>query len=181
MWSYTPLWRNWLARSAVNRKVGGSIPPRGVRLVSFTCNITKKSYKFINSIKKERLKIMINCLGFARDSVESSYSADVFKLCSQISDSIINSLAIFHISSNKYISFSFSTISYYSPHYLFCLSNSFFPPFSLLPWFLWFFFVSLLVHRFLSFISFNSSFHSIAPLIYLNIFVSFLACRILPP
>ena len=25
-----PLWRNWLARSAVNRKVGGSSPPRGV-------------------------------------------------------------------------------------------------------------------------------------------------------
>ncbi|EFX63585.1 hypothetical protein DAPPUDRAFT_268203 [Daphnia pulex] len=24
-----PLWRNWLARSAVNRKAGGSIPPRG--------------------------------------------------------------------------------------------------------------------------------------------------------
>ena len=24
-----PLWRNWLARSAVNRKVGGSSPPRG--------------------------------------------------------------------------------------------------------------------------------------------------------
>ena len=23
-----PLWRNWLARSAVNRKVGGSSPPR---------------------------------------------------------------------------------------------------------------------------------------------------------
>ena len=26
----SPLWRNWLARSAVNRKVGGSSPPRGV-------------------------------------------------------------------------------------------------------------------------------------------------------
>ena len=24
------LWRNWLARSAVNRKVGGSSPPRDV-------------------------------------------------------------------------------------------------------------------------------------------------------
>ena len=36
-----PLWRNWLARSAVNRKAGGSSPPRGattkfdVRLVQF--------------------------------------------------------------------------------------------------------------------------------------------------
>ena len=26
---HAPLWRNWLARSAVNRKVGGSNPPRG--------------------------------------------------------------------------------------------------------------------------------------------------------
>ena len=25
-----PPWRNWLARSAVNRKVGGSSPPGGV-------------------------------------------------------------------------------------------------------------------------------------------------------
>ena len=25
-----PPWRNWLARSAVNRKVGGSNPPGGV-------------------------------------------------------------------------------------------------------------------------------------------------------
>jgi hypothetical protein len=24
-----PLWRNWLARSAVNQKVGGSSPPGG--------------------------------------------------------------------------------------------------------------------------------------------------------
>ena len=28
-----PLWRNWLARSAVNRKVGGSSPPGGVSKV----------------------------------------------------------------------------------------------------------------------------------------------------
>ena len=26
---FKPLWRNWLARSAVNRKAGGSSPPRG--------------------------------------------------------------------------------------------------------------------------------------------------------
>ena len=32
-----PLWRNWLARSAVNRKVGGSSPPRGGFLVYFSC------------------------------------------------------------------------------------------------------------------------------------------------
>lgn len=29
-----PPWRNWLARSAVNRKVGGSSPPRDVLLLS---------------------------------------------------------------------------------------------------------------------------------------------------
>ena len=29
-----PLWRNWLARSAVNRKVGGSSPPRGVQFLT---------------------------------------------------------------------------------------------------------------------------------------------------
>ena len=27
-----PSWRNWLARSTVNRKVGGSSPPEGVRI-----------------------------------------------------------------------------------------------------------------------------------------------------
>ena len=30
-----PPWRNWLARSAVNRKVGGSSPPGGVKILPF--------------------------------------------------------------------------------------------------------------------------------------------------
>ena len=30
---HPPLWRNRLARSAVNRKVGGSNPPRGVKFL----------------------------------------------------------------------------------------------------------------------------------------------------
>lgn len=30
MHAHQPPWRNWLARSAVNRKVGGSSPPGGV-------------------------------------------------------------------------------------------------------------------------------------------------------
>ncbi len=34
-----PLWRNWLARSAVNRKAGGSSPPRGVIIVFFSNKI----------------------------------------------------------------------------------------------------------------------------------------------
>ena len=34
---FKPLWRNRLARSAVNRKVGGSIPPRGVGGVDPFC------------------------------------------------------------------------------------------------------------------------------------------------
>ena len=52
-----PPWRNWLARSAVNRKVGGSSPPGGeilfwivrplalfycVKIVDVICNSTKK-------------------------------------------------------------------------------------------------------------------------------------------
>ena len=32
---YQPPWRNWLARSAVNRKVGGSSPPGGAFLVNY--------------------------------------------------------------------------------------------------------------------------------------------------
>ena len=35
-----PPWRNRLARSAVNRKVGGSSPPRGGLLVAITTNFT---------------------------------------------------------------------------------------------------------------------------------------------
>ena len=36
MLTVQPPWRNWLARSAVNRKVGGSSPPGGVL---YFCNI----------------------------------------------------------------------------------------------------------------------------------------------
>ena len=32
-----PLWRNWLARSAVNRKAGGSSPPRGATVKVYIC------------------------------------------------------------------------------------------------------------------------------------------------
>ena len=32
-----PLWRNWLARSAVNRKAGGSSPPRGAITEIYDC------------------------------------------------------------------------------------------------------------------------------------------------
>jgi hypothetical protein len=32
--STEPPWRNWLARSAVNRKVGGSSPPGGALFLS---------------------------------------------------------------------------------------------------------------------------------------------------
>ena len=35
-----PPWRNRLARSAVNRKVGGSSPPGGAQLFFFFCYIT---------------------------------------------------------------------------------------------------------------------------------------------
>ena len=45
-----PPWRNWLARSAVNRKVGGSSPPGGAKIFFFldpgrirTCNLLIRS------------------------------------------------------------------------------------------------------------------------------------------
>ena len=38
-----PPWRNWLARSAVNRKVGGSSPPGGAIYFDKFYNINKKS------------------------------------------------------------------------------------------------------------------------------------------
>ena len=34
---HKPLWRNWLARSAVNRKAGGSSPPRGATVKVYIC------------------------------------------------------------------------------------------------------------------------------------------------
>jgi hypothetical protein len=34
---FKPLWRNWLARSAVNRKAGGSSPPRGAKIQVDVC------------------------------------------------------------------------------------------------------------------------------------------------
>ena len=54
------LWRNWLARSAVNRKVGGSSPPRDVSVLSlyliyengsynhYASNFEKKSWEHIS-------------------------------------------------------------------------------------------------------------------------------------
>ena len=38
-----PPWRNWLARSAVNRKVGGSSPPGGAIYFLLINYINKKS------------------------------------------------------------------------------------------------------------------------------------------
>ena len=35
-----PPWRNWLARSAVNRKVGGSSPPGGAILFLTGCLVS---------------------------------------------------------------------------------------------------------------------------------------------
>ena len=66
-----PLWRNWLARSAVNRKAGGSSPPGGEIFCHFFINIRmiyllrkhlkkvyQNSYKVIkNSIKREHVHV----------------------------------------------------------------------------------------------------------------------------
>ena len=41
--THKPPWRNWLARSAVNRKVGGSSPPGGANFFTiFFFNLEKK-------------------------------------------------------------------------------------------------------------------------------------------
>ena len=40
-----PPWRNWLARSAVNRKVGGSSPPGGANILHFTTGKSLSSTK----------------------------------------------------------------------------------------------------------------------------------------
>ena len=40
------LWRNGLSRSAVNRKVGGSNPPRGVYIFEFSINVIVKQEKY---------------------------------------------------------------------------------------------------------------------------------------
>ena len=45
-----PLWRNWLARSAVNRKVGGSSPPRGVQFLTNSWLIFYYFFFFLNFI-----------------------------------------------------------------------------------------------------------------------------------
>ena len=63
-----PLWRNWLARSAVNRKAGGSSPPRGVKIkieVYMTC-----FSNFIHSLDilpyywRFQMSWTLFCLGF---------------------------------------------------------------------------------------------------------------------
>ena len=40
VWLDQLLWRNWLARSAVNRKVGGSSPPRSECFFNFHAFVT---------------------------------------------------------------------------------------------------------------------------------------------
>ena len=46
-----PPWRNWLARSAVNRKVGGSSPPGGV---PFSYNIFIIRMRIIKTLEQVR-------------------------------------------------------------------------------------------------------------------------------
>ena len=47
------LWRNWLARSAVNRKVGGSSPPRDVAI----------SFRPIDSVFYEMKRLSLQTIG----------------------------------------------------------------------------------------------------------------------
>ena len=58
-----PLWRNWLARSAVNRKVGGSSPPRGAK-VYFTFNWLVFYYFFLNFSLDFSINIFVHFVSF---------------------------------------------------------------------------------------------------------------------
>jgi hypothetical protein len=59
------LWRNRLARSAVNRKVGGSNPPRDEFFIIFIVNYFT-FFKHEN-YNKERVQIMIEILCIRAD------------------------------------------------------------------------------------------------------------------
>ena len=65
LFSINPSWRNWLARSTVNRKVGGSSPPEGDYLFLFCCHLTKniKLRFLLNSKLKSGMNILGGYLG----------------------------------------------------------------------------------------------------------------------
>ena len=50
VFNHKHLWRNWLARSAVNRKVGGSSPPRCVFVLLFSLQIIQYHANLIQYI-----------------------------------------------------------------------------------------------------------------------------------
>ena len=48
---HMPPWRNWLARSAVNRKVGGSSPPGGANILFFFVERTESGLSNITCLR----------------------------------------------------------------------------------------------------------------------------------
>ena len=59
-----PPWRNWLARSAVNREVGGSSPPGGDFLTYFFQFLSAKRFQFLRPISiSERFQLRHGLVG----------------------------------------------------------------------------------------------------------------------
>ena len=92
-----PLWRNWLARSAVNRKVGGSSPLRGAK-VYFTFNWLVFYYFFLNFSLDFSINIFVHFVSF------DHYTWFIYftKLTNLFSDSNWLNWMVFDISSPTY-------------------------------------------------------------------------------
>ena len=76
------LWRNWLARSAVNRKVGGSSPPRDV-LLFYVPYFFESSEQRTVRIPFAKERIYIYHLSFLFYIVFFSFFFGVLCLCMQ--------------------------------------------------------------------------------------------------
>ena len=48
MFSTNPSWRHWLARSTVNRKIGGSSPPEGEHFFIYFSHLSSKASDIIS-------------------------------------------------------------------------------------------------------------------------------------
>jgi hypothetical protein len=74
---YKPLWRNWLARSAVNRKAGGSIPPRGASYLKSVIMDLCLPIMNLNPAKACSVETVIKIFLHQRMTVESTVNLQV--------------------------------------------------------------------------------------------------------
>ena len=58
--SSDPSWRNWLARSTVNRKVGGSSPPEGDHFFCFIFNFFAGEKESLDKVDKRSVQFRMN-------------------------------------------------------------------------------------------------------------------------